>query len=144
MPVSPHCPHILQRRLQRLVTRNCTKVGIGRLSGRGEERWSITSRRPRLIRPRWRRANPESWRPLLKLTCEWSLGVRRKAKGERRGRSFSSRFALRPSPFALRRTRVQLNHLLDCPPANGAEGDVVAREHHAVLLRTIVALCLVE
>src|SRR5215472_6917436 len=67
MPVSPHCPHILQRRLQRLVTRSWTNVGIGRLSGRGSERWAITSLRPRLMRPRWRRAKPASCRPRRKL-----------------------------------------------------------------------------
>src|ERR1035437_1540295 len=65
MPVSPHCPHIRQRRLQTLVTRSWTKVGIG--TGPPPSRWRITSPRPRLIRPRWRRANPASFRPRRKL-----------------------------------------------------------------------------
>src|SRR5205814_10163799 len=36
------------------------------------------------------------------------------------------------------------NHLRNGAPADGAEGDIVAREHHAVLLWTIVALSLVQ
>src|SRR4029450_162926 len=67
IPVSPHCPHILQRRLQRFVTRNCTNVGIGTPAVSGLARCSITPRRPFPIRLRCRRANPVSAIPRRKL-----------------------------------------------------------------------------
>src|ERR1700686_2872211 len=101
MPVSPHWPHILQRRLQRFVTRSWTNVGLGTGADAGEARCAMTSRRPRLIRPRCLRAKPATWRPLRKLmTC-----------------------ASRLTP------RVERDHPLDGAAADGAEPRVIAREH---------------
>src|SRR5512144_3165491 len=83
IPVSPHCPHILQRRLQRFVTRSWTNVGIGRLSARGAARCAMTSARPAFMRPRCRRAKPASRRPRRKLMGARSAAVEVDHAGER-------------------------------------------------------------
>src|SRR5258706_15975255 len=68
-------------------------------------------------------------------------GGRRKASGEARPSPPS------PAPHASRLTphaRIEIDNPLDRPPADGAERDVVAREHHAIDLRPVVALRLVH
>ena len=50
VPVSPHWPHILQRRLQRFVTRSWTNVGIGTGTVAADAKCAMTCRRPRRMR----------------------------------------------------------------------------------------------
>ena len=116
MPVSPHCPHILQRRLQRFVTRSWTKVGIGRCRGARARRGAPSPR-----------GAPAS--------CGRGGGARsrRAARPRRKLMSASDlrRVAGRSRASIARRQTAQKRHL-------------VAREHDAVGLRPVVALRLVD